>query len=147
MAGLDKMKESLSVKKQKLKEKEQIIKAQEKRSRQKRLSELGGLAYKAEIDKLDENILLGAFLEIAERSSDQKSIKTWLEKSKQIAMNKQSNRLLISFKNPPSFEIKDKLKQLNFRWNSFRGEYYGYGEENMIAEILNGLDFTIEVVH
>ncbi|PJD94555.1 MAG: hypothetical protein CK425_11285 [Parachlamydia sp.] len=144
---LEAIKEKILLKKQKLKEQEKMIKNQEKTSKIKRFSELGRLAYKAKLESLDEKVLLGAFLEIAEKSQDAKALKAWLERSEKIQNDTTSlKRILISFRAVPNQEIKDQLKKMNFRWNSFRGEYYGRGTKDDLTNLLKGLDVSIEVI-
>jgi len=144
---LEAIKEKISLKKQKLKEQEKMIKNQEKISQTKRFSELGRLAYKAKLDSLDEKVLLGAFLEIAEKSQDNKSIQAWIERSEKVKNDTTClKRILISFRTVPSQKIKDQLKKINFRWNSFRGEYYGRGTKDDLTNLLKGLDVSIEVI-
>ena len=69
-------------KKKKLREQELMLKEKERRQMKKRFVDLGMIVSKAKISNLDENALFGAFLEIAEKSTDDKNINKWIEKSK-----------------------------------------------------------------
>lgn len=139
-------KTKLKQKLEKLKQKERTIIEREKQAQKKNLLELGRLVAKAKISNLDTAALLGAFLEISERSNDNDNLLAWREKSKITNSEQDTCSLAITFKSPVSLEIKEKLKQVKFRWNSFRGEYYGRGNITLLRELLEDIDHKIEVV-
>lgn len=63
--------------------KEKLIKEKERQVRARRLVEIGKLAGKAEIDRLDEEVILRAFLEIAENLKEKKNnLEKWKKKQK-----------------------------------------------------------------
>ncbi len=141
---LKQQQETLLLKMQKLKEKKNL-------ALQKRLFDLGKLAQKAKLLELDDIVLLGAFYEIAERKGDESAIKSWIEKAnaknkQEESKEKDNTRLSVSFKNPPPKEAKAILKKMKFRWNSFRGEYYGFGNRESLARLLDGTECNIETL-
>lgn len=128
--------------------KEKLIREKEKQVRARRLSEIGKLVGKAGIDGLDDEILLGAFLDIAEKYGEQKNLDGWKEKAKVFLdadVGNSQDPLIVSFSSEPSSEIKSLLREMNFKWNSFRKEFYGYGHRKSIEEALVGVDFRIEL--
>lgn len=149
MKLLEKQKENILHKKKKLLAKEAEIKLKEKKSLEKRFYELGKLLVKSNIFEFDDQLLLGAFIDIYERSQDENLRKQWVEKSKcffRENSNNELSRLLVIFKNPPPDEIKSKLKQMKFKWNEFRGEYFGYGDKENLSKLLSGIECTIEEI-
>lgn len=130
----------------KLKELEKKLRWREKQASQKQLLDIGKLAEKTEIAKLDHKVLVGAFMEIFEKSSDNNIVAGWLKKSEEINRANPNNRLILSFHEPISEEVKDKLKSTGFRWNKFRCEYYGFGEKLTISSLLKGIDFKLEEI-
>ncbi len=144
--------ESIAKKKQDLLKLEKLIKEKEKQKEQKkklkRKIEIGELASKAKIDRIDTTILYGAFLEIADRISDENNINEWkkyAEAHKQNTEPVEEISLSISFKYEVSQEIKSKLKEMKFQWNKFRKEYYGYANKQQIESMLYGLNYELEV--
>lgn len=147
MPNLEKQKARLEDTKRRIKQKEKMIKEKEKMSAQNTLSSLGQLFVKANLAHLDPEILIGALLEIAEKTKDEKILATWKEKSQHhFKDTKKGSAISISFKTPPDFEIKEKLKEMNFKWNAFRGEYYGFGEKSALSDLLENIEHKIEII-
>jgi len=148
MSAIKDEKQKIEMKKKKLLLKEKLLKEKEKQAQARRLTEIGKLARKAQIDHLDEESLLGAFLDIAERHQEQKDLENWKQKAKAFLENTTEgaqDALIISFSSNPTPEIKSLFRELNFKWNSFRKEFYGYGHRRSIEETLSGSDFQIEL--
>ena len=144
---LMKQKKALEDKKNKLRDKEKFIKEREKRTSQKQMLEVGRLAAKAKIAKIELDSLFGAFLEIAENLSNAEKLAQWKEKSSiENSKNMSGNRITISFKQTPENSVKEQLKKLNFKWNRFRGEYYGIGDKSALSVILKNTEHKIEVI-
>lgn len=146
---IEKKKEEIEKKKQKIILEEKILREKTKRYRAKNFQKIGRLAFKANIDLVDENELFGAFLEISERKNNVKEKDLWGKKSEDFRRkrDKESNiPLVISFTIAPEKEIKDKLRDLNFQWNRFRKEFYGYGKKEILSDILKNCQCKIEVV-
>lgn len=131
-------------------EKAKRLKEIEMRSINKQLLEIGRLAMAAKIDKLDKESLLGAFLEIAEKSqSGSASLDLWKKKSQALktqTSDRVGQALVISFETSPPIEIKAVLKEHKFKWNDFRGEYYGFGDKTKISNLLKSCKCAIESV-
>lgn len=147
MKTLEKQKQQIATRKKELQDKEKRIREKELQNQKKRYIEIGRLAYKAKIDHIDESSLLGAFLEIAEKSSLAEVLQQWKKKSTKIPNSATQNTpLSIKFTISPSVEIKAILKAQKFRWHSFRGEYYGNGNQGEIEKLLKGIPCKIEVL-
>ena len=147
MANLEQQKSKLEETKRKLKEKENMRRGKERIQTQNALSNLGQLFVRTKLSHLDQEILLGALLEISEKSKDEKVLENWRKKSQQhSATTIKGNPITISFKNPPAFEIKEQLKSMNFKWHSFRGEYYGHGDKSIMEKLLANHDCKIEII-
>jgi len=120
----------------------------EKRQRAAKFSNIGRMAYQANIDQIDEQALFGAFLEIAEKLSEEK-LNHWKTIAKEFSQAKSKNSDLvfsISFLEEPDKEVKQKLKENKFMWNRFRKEFYGKGQKSEIENLLQGCKFKIEEI-
>ena len=141
--------QKIEYKKRKLQIQEKLLKEKEKQKRVRRFSLIGKIASKADIDHLDDETLLGAFLEIASNLPSEEKIEEWKNNGKSFVSNGKGSDgtpLSVAFPNDPKPEIKKILKGLGFRWNSFRKEFYGYGRKDEIQQALSGVDFRIEVL-
>jgi Conjugal transfer protein TraD len=143
--------EQIAKKKQDLAKLERLIKEKEKQKEQKKKIktsiEIGNLASKANIDTIDRNILLGAFIEISQRCQNDECLEVWKKNARIFEKNSESNRedlLSISFKSEIPDYVKSKLKNQKFRWNKFRKEFYGYANKQELESMLNGLEYVIE---
>lgn len=151
MANVDLSEEidKIKLEKEKLKIKEKILREKEKRKQAKRLERLAKLIAKANIDNLDENVLFGAFLEVSENAKNQDKVESWKIKcqSFQGFINESSSPAIsVSFSQNPHKEEKEKLKNLGFRWNSFRKEFYGYAKKQEIENLLPNSKIKIETL-
>ncbi len=87
---------------------------------------------------------MALFLKLKKNLNVKKNLSLWKEKSQQNKDNeKKKNGITISFESPPPLEIKEQLKNLNLKWNAFRGEYYGFCEKNTL-NFLNDFKCKIE---
>ena len=137
----------LEEKKRKIRKREIAIKEMEKKRKDKSMVAIGKLAYQAGIADLDGDVLLGAFLEIALLRTDEAIRNKWLEKTKNLSDGKVGvSSLSISFSKSPDKEVREKLKEMKFKWNDFRGEYYGYGNREEMRNLLHGVKCSIEVL-
>lgn len=55
-----------------------------------------------------------------------------------IKRNEQYGSIEIAFPEKPSEAIRDELKTLKFRWNGKKGVWYGFADEELIRNVLNG---------
>lgn len=149
MKDLEAQREKIERERERVKIKEKILKEKEKRRQVRRFTEVGRIAAKAKIESIEDRVLLGAFLDISERLEQNSCLDSWKRKAENFLNESPKNQcepLCITFKEEPSLETKKRLRKLNFKWNKFRKEFYGYGErENLVLE-LEGLDCHIEVV-
>ena len=148
-ANLEEKKKKIEIQKKKIHLKEKIIKEQEKQKKFKRLSEIIGIAIKANIDQYDEKILLGAFLEIANKMHNEETIREW-RKMGELYLQEQDEKsevaIAISFKADPGMAVKEELKKMRFRWNPFRKEYCGYANQREIEDLLKETNSTLELI-
>jgi hypothetical protein len=143
---LEKRKISLEKEKAKLILKEKLLTEQTKKKRAKFFQEIGRIAYKAGIDELGPEILLGAFLEISENKTQLENTKKWQLKAQTFNENRYLNEvvpLVIKISKNLSPELISELKKLKFRWNPITKDYYGKGNVQFLDNLLKGLDFKI----
>lgn len=143
--------EAIEAEKEKIKKKQRILKEKEKKMREKSFLEIGRLSYEADIYSIDQKALLGAFLEINEKSKNEETKRDWrLVAEKWLDLKTQEARtpLSISIKENTDARLKSELKKMKFKWNNFRGEYYGYGSKEEIENLLKKFqsNFTIEII-
>lgn len=132
-------KEKLAKTMARLEKRQKIINDLERKSRLRRIIELGDQIVRAGLEDLDNEVLLGALLEVKELSSNKGSIKKWAEKREAWVNLNQPQRLIVSFEKEPSAEAANALRSKKFRWNSFRQEWYGFGRKDEL-QILVGKD-------
>jgi len=128
--------------------KKKLLLEKERKKRASRFKDIGKLAYRADIDQIDESALFGAFIEIAKNINDDK-LKQWKEIAYEFetqSNNSSEKVFCISFLEDPSQEIKKILKENKFMWNRFRKEYYGKGIKIEIENLLKGFKIKIEEI-
>jgi hypothetical protein len=132
-------KSSLAQKMNKLKEQEAKIKELERKSRNRKIFELGGLVEKAQLDSLNTNQLYGAFLEIADKSRNAEALKKW-ELNGGSAFNSDAKEkgeaVVVTFPEKPSLEIRKQIREFGLKWNSFREEWQGLCKIDDIADFV-----------
>ncbi len=148
LSAIEDEKKMIEKRKKKILIKEKLIREKEKQALSRKLSEIGKIAQKAKIDQIDKELLFGAFLEIAEKNQEEKNRDNWEQKTKtflKTTLKDSKEPLIISFSSQPTTKIESLLKKMNFKWNKFRKEFYGYGHKKTIQEALAGTDFKIEI--
>ena len=141
-------KEKLALKKAVLEKREKLLREKERKIRIRKLIRLGELASKAGIVEFNENILFGAFLEIKKEGQNTATLSRWEKDGANALEDDDKNnpqQLAISFKEE-SLEAKALLKDRQFKRNSFRKEWYGYGKKEELEELLKGYNAIIEVI-
>lgn len=155
MKDLEKQKLKLESSKERIRQREKMLKEKEKMSAQATITNLGQLFVRTKLSHLDNEILFGALLEIAEKSHDENALHHWRQKSQQHAsatknshVTNGGSRVTISFKSQPNLtaEIKERLKEMKFKWNEFRGEYYGFGDRESLQNLLANHECSIETI-
>lgn len=131
---------SIEQKINRLKEKEYKLKSMERKNRNRKIFELGGLVAKAKIDHLNSDQLLGAFLTILEQSQNPETLQSWAKKGG-IAFAKdrknKGNPIIVTFKEKPNAEIRKQLREFGLKWNSFREEWQGITHVDVIQDFIN----------
>ena len=149
MKTFEKKKLKIEEDKQRLFLKEKILKDQEKKKRAVRFSEIGRLAYKADIDQLDNDILLGAFLEMSNNINEAQTEK-W-KRNAELFIKAQSESdsipLTIKFKTDPEKTILNELSKIKFRWNRFLKIYYGKGNRKEVETLLQECHYQINEIN
>lgn len=153
MTSLSHQKEKLERLKAKLQSQEQKLKLTERKKRTRRLIELGGLIVKAELEGLNNNTLLGALLSLKSSIAKNETIlNEWTEQGVKAfeTLNQNQNvgadkiPVVITFKSEPLRELKSHLRDLNFKWNPFRKEWYGYGNLHELKLLIKPANGTVE---
>jgi len=125
---------------------ERAIKELETRKRAKNFSEIGRIAFKADIDQLDKDVLLGAFLEISDKLTLNNFLEGWKEKAKTfIDSSSQKDQIGYSvvFSTEIDIEVKQIMKNFGFTWNRIRKEFSGYSNLKTLESELNKYSATI----
>jgi len=146
---LDKAKQKLDEEKKKIVAKELKIKQLEKKNLLHKWIEIGKLAHKANIHDIEIDSLFGAFLEIHDFKNENTNLEKWKNKSKY-----QEKKLALETVQPLTIKFTDSLsqshnaimKELNFKWNRFRKEFYGHGNKEEIKNKLKNFDCVIEEI-
>jgi len=150
---IDKRKKALAQRKNRLKQLEVSLNAQERKKRTRRLIEIGGLAAKANLEDWDTNALLGAFLFLKEKESDKKQMEAWAykggaafaaEKAKSLSSRKRGSPVIVKFETRPTDEIRTSLKSLGLKWNALRQEWEGYAQISKLKEFLGPHKISIK---
>ena len=153
MTSLSHQKEKLERLKAKLQSHEQKLKLTERKKRTRRLIELGGLIVKADLEKLNNNTLLGALLSLKHHMTRNEAILSeWTEQGAKAFEALDQNQtigadktpVVITFKSEPQRELKSQLRDLNFKWNPFRKEWYGYGNLHELKSFIKPANGTVE---
>jgi hypothetical protein len=145
----DEAKEKIAKQKAKLELREKLIKQKERKEKTKELIQLGSLVCEAGLEHLSPTALLGAFIEAKEKSSNESTIKKWelaSEKLRKFKTDTELTPLIISFSSTITIEAKDQLKNLSFKWNPFRKEWYGYGNKTEFEKLFESYKIQIEVI-
>jgi hypothetical protein len=110
------------------------------------LVELGKLLKKTGLTEIDKLTLLGALNEIKEMSVDKANLVRWKESGAKNERSSKQNDLIVSFKESPTEEVKNKLKSFKFSWNKFRNEWYGKGIEKDLKNEFKNSGILVETL-
>jgi hypothetical protein len=139
-------KEKIEHTKKKIELKERQLKDKQRKSEVKEYIRLGQIVQKSGISHLSENALLGSLVQIAEESKSQKNIDRWESAGAELLAIDPKTPLIISSAEYTDKELRNAIKNLNFKWNSFRNEWYGHGNLTSVQEALKAFKVTIEKV-
>lgn len=136
---LERRKKSLEQKKNRLKEIEASLNAQERKKRTRRLIELGGLITKANLEDWDSNVLLGAFLSLKEKETDKKQLEHWAHKGGAAFSSEKVKKspVIVKFDSMPPDEVRSSLKGFGLKWNALRKEWEGYAQVEQLTDYLS----------
>jgi len=129
-----------------LKEQESRIKDIERKTRTRKLIEIGGLIAKAKLDHLTSNELYGALLEIAEKAKDVTKLKAWEEKGGKAFFheNKQNGEpIIVKFTEKPDNQIRKVFREHGLKWNSLRQEWEGIADYSILKPVIENVGGTI----
>lgn len=139
---LEEKKKELEIKKKTLEEKER---RKNYKRKEKRYIEIGKLAEKANIFNFEKDVLLGAFLEISEKSNSDEQINRWKERvESQNKVERDKTPISISFNEDPTKKEKSIMKEISFQYNKFRKEFYGYGYFEEIQNLVKDFQCKVE---
>ena len=147
MNDLDNKKEALQLKKSLLAHHDRLLKLKERKNRTRLLIEVGGVASKAGIDHLNTNTLLGAFLEIKEKETDERVVKEWTKKGAEaldVDIKQNGEPLIVTFAKEPEKSVKVKLRGVGLRWNRFRREWQGFARKGHLEKLLKGVEYQVQ---
>ena len=142
-------KTALAQKMNRLKEQDAKLKEQERKSRNRKIFELGGLVLKAKVEHLPSNQIYGALLEIAEQANDETTLKRWEQKGGAVFNQEEKEKgqpIAVTFNDKPSLETRKKIRELGLRWNSFREEWQGVSKVEHIQQEIESLGGILHIV-
>lgn len=145
---INKKREHINQLMDKLEKKQKMLKEKGRKIHTRKLIKAGELISRAGIEHLDPTTLLGALLEIKERSLDENNIKSWSAKGEVLLIRDKQDGiqpLILTFGAEPSTLAKSTLKNLKFKWNPFRKEWCGYGKKDEIESIFKDMAVKVEM--
>lgn len=125
---LERKKQTLEFKKNRLKQLESHVKTMERKTRTRRLIELGGLVAKAGLEDLESNTLLGGLLHLKESVSDPKIREKFAHHGGKAFASENSGKspVIVKFDEKPDEDTRAKIRELGLKWNAIRQEWQGY---------------------
>jgi hypothetical protein len=136
---LERKKQTLELKKNKLKQLESHVKTMERKTRTRRLIELGGLVVKANLEDLESNTLLGGLLHLKQLVTDLR-VKEEFAYQGGVAFateNQNKSPVIVKFDEKPDEETRAKMRELGFKWNAIRGEWQGYVDVRKLGDLVD----------
>ena len=128
MTTIEEQKQKLEQKKTRMILEEAKLKIKEEKMRTKSLIEKGSLITKADLDYLPNNALYGGLLFLKKQIKDNENIiaKWIVEGNQQLNKEKKNTKaVILKFEEDPAKKIRDTIRNLGMRFNSFRKEWYG----------------------
>lgn len=132
--------------KAKVEEEKKRIQIRKNKEESRKLIEKGKIIRESALSNWDKETLLGAMIEIKERSLEEESLHLWKKRGKERLDKNQNKQLIVSFKKEINEEVKILLKKMHFYWNRFRKEWYGKGKKAELSEKFKSLEIVIEEV-
>ncbi|MDP5110334.1 MAG: conjugal transfer protein TraD [Rickettsiaceae bacterium] len=127
------------------------LKLRERKAKTRHLIETGGLVVKAGLGHLPNNALYGALLAIKEDlEQDELVMAAWIVKGDK-ALNreqKESIPVILSFETQPEKGMRDQIRSLGLKWNSFRSEWYGTIDDiELLKKLISNYKHSIEILN
>lgn len=148
MQNVEKQKIKLEQKKNRLIAEETRLKDKERKMRTRHLIETGGLVVKVGLDHLPTNTLYGALLFLASSLESNQSIKdewTQIGKTKFDQEEKLKHKVILTFEQQPSSEIRQIIRNHGLQWNRIREEWYGYVNNiDALKDDLGNIKYKVE---
>lgn len=124
---LEEKKKKLQESKKKIEFREKKLLEKERKEKTKKQIKLASFLEKLGLNALDEETLLGAFLDIKEQSHDAKKRELWKKEGTSFLEKREDQNKLpfIVSLDETDAQAVQILKNLKFKWNRFRKEWYG----------------------
>lgn len=109
---------------------------------------MGQLVAENGLDSFDRDTLLGALLEVKEKSGHADNLESWRERAK-LALEKNIPNevpVIVTFLTPPNKDVRAILKNSGLKWNPFRQEWQGFSNPTSLREALNTTDAGIQEI-
>ena len=150
---LEKRKKSLEQKKNRLKQLEASLNAQERKKRTRHMIELGGLIAKTHLDEWNANTLFGGLLFLKEKENDKIQMDAWTHiggvafaAEKTTGAQKRPTKgtpVTVKFSSFPEDDVRTSLKSLGLKWNALRKEWEGYAAVEELRNLLKEQEVEI----
>lgn len=147
MTDIEEKKKRLEQDKARLQRMAQKIRSEERKKQTQQLIHLGKIVKDAGLGSVDPSALLGAFLEIKERSKEPSTLNGWRAKAdleEQAVEDKVA--VVVSFPSQPERNERQILKSHGLKWNDFRQEWQGHCNREKLAKDLNNSKARIEEI-
>lgn len=117
----------------------------ERKSRTRRLIELGGLVSKAGLEDLDSNTLLGGLIHLKQLATDSKMKEEFAHQGGQAFAkeNQKKSPVIVKFDEKPDEKIRTKIREIGIKWNAIRQEWHGYVDLVVLKNLLKNEDADV----
>ena len=134
---IERRKQKLEAQKNRIKQIESVLKSQERKARTRHLIELGGLIVKAGLDDFSANTLLGALLSLKDQANNENICESWTQTGGEAFQKDTFDKipLTLHFKEKPTPETRDTLKNAGLKWNPLRNEWEGFVRADQVQNL------------
>ena len=147
---IEQQKIKLEQKKNRLIAEETRLKLKERNMRTRHLITVGGLVVKAGLDNLPTNTLYGALLSLATTLETDKSARdewTRIGKAKFEQEERLKHKVILTFEQQPSSDIRQIIRNHGLKWNRVRQEWYGeVSDIDTLKEDLGTTEYKVEQI-
>ena len=148
MDKLDEAKQRIALRKTRLERDSKRVKELEQKARLRKKIEFGAMVETVGLLDFDPTVFLGALMEIKNGSSDNQRVKIWQELGAKTSENSDKTDkkpVIVVPKAEISKDIREQLRALKLRWNSFRNEWEGYAIPDEIRSLLKDSQAEVTV--